>query len=70
MYPAARNDMASVVIVAAIFGLVTMATMLTIVMVSSLGLERLPLRRLEKYSHALAGLAIFVSGGMIKLFGL
>ena len=70
MYPAARNDMISVAIVAAIFGVVTIATMLSIVMVSSFGLERLPLRRLEKYSHALAGLAILVSGGMIKLLGL
>ena len=52
MYPAAKNDMISVAIVAAIFGVVTIATMLSIVMVSSFGLERLPLRRLEKYSHA------------------
>ncbi len=70
MYPAARNDMTSVAMVAAIFGLTTIATMLSVVLASFYGLSRLPLRRLEKYSHALAGLAIFLSGGAIKFLGL
>ena len=70
MYPAAKNNMISVAIVASIFGLVTIATMLSIVMASSYGLSRLPLRRLEKYSHVLAGLAILLSGGAIKFLGL
>lgn len=70
MYPAARNDMTGVVLVAAIFGLTTIATMLSIVLASFYGLSRLPLRRLEKYSHALAGLAIVLSGGAIKFLGL
>lgn len=70
MYPAARNNMLSVAIVASVFGLITIGTMLTIVLASSYGLSRLPLRRLEKYSHALAGLAILFSGGAIKLLGL
>ena len=35
MYPAAKNDMMSVAIVASIFGLTTIATMLSIVMASS-----------------------------------
>jgi len=70
MYPAAKNNIPSVVIVASVFGLITISTMLTIVLASSYGLARLPLRRLEKYSHALAGLAILLSGGAIKLLGL
>jgi len=70
MYPAAKNNMLSVAIVASVFGLITISTMLTIVLASSYGLARLPLRRLEKYSHALAGLAILLSGGAIKLLGL
>ncbi len=70
MYPAATNDMFSVAIVASIFGLVTIGTMLSIVLVSSYGLSKLPLRRLERYSHALAGLAILLSGGAIKFLGL
>jgi hypothetical protein len=58
------------VMVASIFGLTTIATMLSIVLASLYGLSRLPLRQLEKYSHALAGLAIFLSGGAIKFLGL
>ena len=56
--------------VAAIFGLTTIGTMLAIVCASSLGLSKLPFRKLERYSHALAGLAILLSGGAIKFLGL
>ncbi|MFC1984624.1 sulfite exporter TauE/SafE family protein [Chloroflexota bacterium] len=70
MYPAAKNNMLSVAIVASIFGLTTIVTMLSIVLASSYGLSKLPLRQLERYSHALAGLAILLSGGAIKFLGL
>lgn len=70
MYPAANNNMLSVAIVASVFGVVTIGTMLVIVLTSSYGLSKLPLRRLEKYSHALAGLTILLSGGAIKFLGL
>ncbi len=70
MYPAAKNDMFSVAIVASIFGLTTIATMLSIVLASYYGLSKLPLRKLERYSHALAGLAILLSGTAIKFLGL
>jgi len=70
MYPAARNNMMSVVMVVSIFGLTTIGTMLSIVLASFYGLSRLPLRQLEKYSHALAGFAILLSGGAIKFLGL
>jgi len=70
MYPAAKGNMIAVAVVASIFGLTTIATMLVIVLASSYGLSRLPLRKLEKYSHALAGLTIFLCGGAIKFLGL
>jgi sulfite exporter TauE/SafE len=70
MYPAATNNMSSVAIVASIFGLTTIATMLSIVLASSYGLSKLPLRKLERYSHALAGLAILLSGAAINFLGL
>ena len=70
MYPAARGNMITVAIVASVFGLTTIATMLCIVLASSYGLSKLPLRKLEKYSHALAGLVIFLCGGAIKFLGL
>jgi len=70
MYPAARNDMLTVVLVAFIFGLVTISTMLGIVLASSYGLTRLSLGAWGRYSHALAGLTIFLCGGAIKFLGL
>lgn len=70
MYPAARGSTASVVLVAGLFGLTTVLTMLGIVLASFFGLARLPLGRVERYSHALAGLVIFFCGGAIKWVGL
>jgi len=70
MYPAAMNNMAAVVVVTAVFALTTIATMLCIVLASFYGLSKLPLREPERYSHALAGLAIFLCGGAIKFLGL
>lgn len=70
MYPAAKGNMISVALVAVVFGVVTISTMLGIVLVSSFGLAKLPFGRLERYSHALAGLVIFLCGGAIKFLGL
>lgn len=70
MYPAAKHNMVGVAIVASIFGLVTVATMLATVLTSSYGLSKLPLHQLERYSHAFAGLSIFLCGGAIKFLGL
>lgn len=70
IYPAAKHNMLAVTLVASIFGVATISTMLAIVLASSYGLSRLPLQKLERYSHALAGLAIFLCGGAIKFLGL
>jgi len=70
MYPAARHNMPAVVLVTFIFSLVTIATMLAVVLVSSYSLSKLHFHRLERYSHAMAGSAIFLCGAAIKLFGL
>ncbi len=69
MYPAAKGSMMGVALVASIFGLTTIGTMLVIVSASSIGLSKLPFRKLEPYSHAMAGLTILLSGGAIKLLG-
>ncbi|MDI6641855.1 MAG: sulfite exporter TauE/SafE family protein [Elusimicrobiota bacterium] len=70
MYPAAKGNMITVVMVTAIFGLTTVGTMLGIVLGSFYGLSMLQLRKLERYSHALAGLIIFLCGGATKFLGL
>lgn len=70
MYPAAKSNMMSVALVASVFGLVTIATMLCIVLASFYGLSKLPLAKLGRYSHALAGLTILLCGSAIKFMGL
>lgn len=70
MYPAATGRVLDVTAVASVFGVVTIGTMLGVVLLLRSGLARLPLGPIERYAHALAGLAILMSGGAIKLFGL
>ncbi len=70
MYPAARHSTAGVVLVAAAFGLATIATMLVIIAAASYGAKFVKLGKLERYSHALAGLMIFVSGLAVQFLGL
>ena len=70
MFPAARASMSGTVMVAAIFGTITIATMLTVVLLGQAGLNFLPLGKLERYSHALAGFVIFASGAGIAFLGL
>ncbi len=70
MYPAATGSVLDVMVVTSVFGVVTIGTMLGVVLVLRSGLARLPLGPIERYAHALAGLAILTSGGAMKLFGL
>ena len=70
MYPAARHSPAGVVLVAGAFGLVTIVTMLVIITAASWGASFVRLGKLERYSHALAGLMIFVSGLSVQFLGL
>jgi nickel/cobalt exporter len=70
MYPAAKNSLFGLVLVTCVFGAVTIVTMLSVVLISSLGVNLLPVRRLERYSHALAGATICLSGLAIRFLGL
>lgn len=70
MYPAAKNSVAALVIVTAVFATVTIATMMSIVLLSSKGLAFLPMARLERYNHAIAGAVILLSGISIQFLGL
>jgi len=49
---------------------VTVVTMLGTVMLLSTGVERLPIKRLERYTHALAGATISLCGVAIQFLGL
>ncbi|MBN1688514.1 MAG: hypothetical protein JW893_05395 [Candidatus Omnitrophica bacterium] len=71
MYPAMTNgSLFPVTLVAGVFALATIGTMMTLVAASSLGLARLPMGGLERFSHALAGFAIFACGGAMTFLGL
>ncbi len=70
MYPAAGGDWLGVVLVAVVFSAITLATMLTVVRLSLFGVQLVPLGRLERYTHALAGATILLTGCAIRVFGL
>ena len=70
MYPAAKIGLGSVVLISAVFGAVTILTMLSIVLLFSMGLTKWHFPQLEKYSHALAGFIILLCGLAIKFLGL
>lgn len=68
MYPAAKHNFLALILVTAAFSLVTILTMLTLVLVTSFGIKLLPVKWMERYSHALAGGTIFLCGmGMLFL---
>lgn len=70
MYPAAENNIPGSVLVAVLFSAVTIATMMSVVLAFRLGLNKINLKPLEKYSHVIAGAVIFFSGVAIQVLGL
>ena len=70
MYPAAKSNIFGLVLAVGVFGLVTIMTMLGIVILLSFGTNLLPMSRLERYTHALAGATICICGIAIKFLGL
>ncbi|MHC4660398.1 MAG: sulfite exporter TauE/SafE family protein [Planctomycetota bacterium] len=69
MYPAAKSSVSGLIFVTAVFAVTTLGTMLAVVMLTSFGLSFLPMKKMERYAHALAGFAIFACGLTIQ-FGL
>jgi len=69
MVPAAEGAWWGVAVVTLVFGLATIATMTMMVLAGYYGLARLSVGPLERYSHALAGLAL-VACGLAVRFGL
>lgn len=62
MYPAAESSTSGMIFIAIIFAIVTIATMLAIVLIAIYGFQFVKLGKLERYSHALAGFIVFLSG--------
>jgi sulfite exporter TauE/SafE len=70
MYPAANESFGAVLTVTGVFGVTTLATMLGAVFLASYGLSFISIKPLEKYTHAIAGMVIFLSGMAIQILGL
>jgi len=70
MYPAAQNNIGGAIFVSVLFSVVTIATMMAVVLVFKLGLSRINLKPIERYSNLIAGAVIFLSGIAIQFLGL
>lgn len=70
MYPAAQGSIFDVVLVTAAFSFATIGTMLTMVLALSFGLMKVPIGHFQRYSHAVAGLMIFLCGAAMTFLGI
>lgn len=70
LYPAAEGSVMNVALVAIVFGVITIATMLSMVMLFSYVTSLFRLGWFEKYTHAIAGGIIALSGVAIQFMGL
>ncbi len=70
MYPAAKGSLFGLIIVTAVFGITTAATMLATVLLGRAGVNFLPLQGVQRYSHAVAGATILLCGLAIQFLGL
>ena len=70
MYPAARSSAIGMVLVAVVFSVVTIGTMLSVVMLTTWGVSFARFGRMERYVHAMAGATICLSGLAVHFLGL
>ena len=70
MYPASEHNITGAIIVSFLFSIVTITTMMSVVLAFKMGLNKINLKPVEKYSHLIAGTMIFVSGLAIQFLGL
>ncbi len=70
MFSAATHGWIGILIVTALFGIVTIGTMMTIAVLGAQGLRLVASNWIERYAHAMAGGAIAMPGIAIKAFGL
>lgn len=70
LYPAAQQGWYEIFVVVSVFGSVTIATMLGIILLARAGVNFLPLTKIQHFSHALAGAAILLCGLAVQFLGL
>lgn len=69
MYPAAQHSAGLVISVAAVFGIVTLVTMMACVAATTIGLDKLKLPSTGRYAHAVAGAFVALCGAAISFVG-
>jgi nickel/cobalt exporter len=67
MYPAAEHGTKGIVLVSLVFAIATIATMLIIVTLLTTGFSKIPFGKLERWTHAIAGATVLLSGIAILL---
>lgn len=70
MFPAAEANTWGVILVASVFSIVTISTMLLIVILLTKGISFINIGKIERYSHAIAGAIVLLSGIGIQFLGL
>lgn len=69
IFPASQHNWTGIVSVSILFGITTIATMILTVFIGLTGISLLPLTRIEKYMHLIAGCVILISGIGIRFMG-
>jgi nickel/cobalt exporter len=70
MYPAFRESIFGLVAVTCVFGIVTIGTMLAVVLLSRAGVSFVPMAKVQRFGHAIAGATICLCGLAIQFLGL
>lgn len=70
MYPAIKGSYLGVAAVSICFGLATLSVMLSLVLASVTGMEKIKFKLFAKYGHVMAGSIVCGSGLAIKFLGL
>ena len=70
MYPAINHDITGLILVIIVFTLITILTMLLIVFAFLGGIKSIRLKPIERFSYAIAGVTLFLSGSVIQFLGL
>lgn len=70
MYPAAKSSWSGLLLVTTVFSIVTIATMMSVVMLSAKGFRLIKFDRLGQYNHAISGATILFCGLAIQFLGL
>lgn len=70
MYPAVKKSIMELILVTSVFGITTILTMLSIVIIALKGITLINLGKAERFTHAIAGGMIFLCGIAINILSL